>query len=154
MNDAKGAVGVNAWNLITLNATKILCNLTERNLIRQDGNFRVNFCYDLSDKNGFGREIISSEDSFVDNALFFQLRKVLPEGTEVAEKMRAAIVFVDFKEVFEDDLSMASLGETTPSKADLLSDNHLDCFAFSVGKIASVVMNIVTIRPTSSSANR
>ncbi len=26
--------------------------------------------------------------------------------------------------------------------ADLLSDNHLDCFAFSVGKIASVVMNI------------
>ncbi len=26
--------------------------------------------------------------------------------------------------------------------ADLLADNHLDCFAFSVGKIASVVMNI------------
>ena len=26
--------------------------------------------------------------------------------------------------------------------ADLLSDNHLDCFAFSVGKIASIVMNI------------
>ncbi|MBR1672240.1 MAG: TAXI family TRAP transporter solute-binding subunit [Fretibacterium sp.] len=26
--------------------------------------------------------------------------------------------------------------------ADLLSDNHLDCFAFSVGKIAPVVMNI------------
>jgi len=26
--------------------------------------------------------------------------------------------------------------------ADLLADNHLDCFAFSVGKVASVVMNI------------
>ena len=26
--------------------------------------------------------------------------------------------------------------------ADLLADNHLDCFAFSVGKIASIVMNI------------
>ena len=26
--------------------------------------------------------------------------------------------------------------------ADLLADNHLDCFAFSIGKIASTVMNI------------
>lgn len=26
--------------------------------------------------------------------------------------------------------------------ADLLADNHLDCFAFSVGKIASIIMNI------------
>lgn len=26
--------------------------------------------------------------------------------------------------------------------ADLLADNHLDCFAFSVGKVASIVMNI------------
>ncbi len=28
--------------------------------------------------------------------------------------------------------------------ADLLADNHLDCFAFSVGRVASIVMNIET----------
>lgn len=121
MNDTKGARVVSDWNLITLDAAKILCNLTERNLIQRNGNFRVNFRYDLSDKNGFGREIILSEDSFIDNALFFQLRKVL----EPAQEMRSAIVFVDFKKIFENDLSMASLDETTPSKADLLSDSGL-----------------------------
>ena len=31
--------------------------------------------------------------------------------------------------------------------ADLLADNHLDCFAFSVGKVASVVMNIESSTP-------
>lgn len=31
--------------------------------------------------------------------------------------------------------------------ADLLADNHLDCFAFSVGKVASVVMNIESNTP-------
>ncbi|MDH7483046.1 MAG: TAXI family TRAP transporter solute-binding subunit [Spirochaetales bacterium] len=31
--------------------------------------------------------------------------------------------------------------------ADLLADNHLDCFAFSVGKVASIVMNIESNTP-------
>lgn len=31
--------------------------------------------------------------------------------------------------------------------ADLLADNHLDCFAFSVGRVASIVMNIETNTP-------
>ncbi len=31
--------------------------------------------------------------------------------------------------------------------ADLIADNHLDCFAFSVGRVASVVMNIESSTP-------
>ncbi len=31
--------------------------------------------------------------------------------------------------------------------ADLLADNHLDCFAFSVGRVASIVMNIESTTP-------
>jgi TRAP transporter TAXI family solute receptor len=31
--------------------------------------------------------------------------------------------------------------------ADLLADNHLDCFAFSIGKVASTVMNIESTTP-------
>lgn len=61
-----------AWNLIKLDATKILCNPTERDIMKQDnGNYKVAFKYDLSGKNPIGRDIISSEDTFPDNALFF-----------------------------------------------------------------------------------
>ena len=47
----------------------------------------------------------------------------------------------DYKKTFQDwggSVEYASYD----GGADLLADNHLDCFAFSVGKIASVVMNI------------
>ena len=47
----------------------------------------------------------------------------------------------DYKKTFKDwggSVEYASY----EGGADLLADNHLDCFAFSVGKIASVVMNI------------
>ena len=59
-----------AWNLIKLDGNKILCNLTERDIIQENGNYKVEFKYDLSGKNPIGRDIISSEDTFADNALF------------------------------------------------------------------------------------
>ena len=117
-----------AWNLITLDAAKILCNLTERNLIRRDGNYRVNFMHDLSGKNIFDCNVILSEESFADNALFFQLRKVLPKNAahEDAENLlRTTIIFVDFKKVFAHDLFAENLTGMTPSKNDLLSDKGL-----------------------------
>ena len=72
-----------AWNLIKLDAKKILCNLTGRD-VKQDkyGNYKVEFKYDLSNKNPMGRDIISSEDTFADNALFFQLRKILKANSK------------------------------------------------------------------------
>ena len=113
------------WSLVTLDATKILRNLSKKSLIQRNGNYRIDFRYDLFDKNSFSRDIILSEDYFADNALFFQLRKIFPEGSDSAEGMRSSIVFVDFKEVFKKDLSMEDLVGMTPSAADLLSDDGL-----------------------------
>lgn len=112
-------------SLVTLDAAKILQNLSKKSLIQQNGNYKMDFRYSLFDKNSFARDIILSEDYFADNALFFQLRKVLPEGLDLAEGIRSSIVFVDFKEVFKKDLSIGNLVGTTPSEADLLSDDGL-----------------------------
>lgn len=119
---------MNVWNLITLDATKILHNPTERELKQQDGNYEIDFRYDLSDKTA-GRNVISSEDTFIDNALFFQLEKVLLNGTDSRDTknfLRSSIVFVDFKEVFaKTDLKITDLADKTPSKAVLLTDDGL-----------------------------
>lgn len=111
------------WNLLTLNAEKILQSLSKNFLIQKDGNYRINFRYDLSGGDSFANDIILSEDCFVDNALLFQLRKILPDNSKPAEEMRSSIIFVDFKEVFKNEL--VNLGETTPSKEELLSDDGL-----------------------------
>ena len=122
-----------AWNLIKLDATKILCNLTERD-VKQDeaGNYKVEFKYDLSDKNPMGRDIISSEDAFADNALFFQLRKILKADSklEVDENfMRSTIIFIDFKEIFSNEYgkvwSSVKWPLNTPAKDDLLKKDAL-----------------------------
>ena len=119
-----------AWNLIKLDATKILCNLTERDITKQDdGNYKVTFKYDLSDKNPIGRDIISSEDTFPDNALFFQLRKILTADSkrEIDENfMRSSLIFVDFKDVFlKKEWSSVKLPVNIPSKDDLRTDKAL-----------------------------
>ena len=126
-NNSKGSLLMSSitWSLVTLDASKILQNLNKNFLIQQDGNYKIDFRYDLFNKNSFARDIILSEELFTDNALFFQLRKVLSEGSNLAEDMRSSLVFVDFKDVFKNDLSMARFIDTTPSKTDLLADDGL-----------------------------
>lgn len=119
-----------AWNLIKLDATKILCNLTERDITKQDdGNYKVVFKYDLSGDNPIGRDVILSEDTFADNALFFQLRKILmvDSNLEIDENfMRSTIIFVDFKDIFfKKDWSSVKLPADIPSKEDLRTDKAL-----------------------------
>lgn len=111
-----------AWNLLTLDATKILYNLTKRHIVQQNGNYKVRFQYDLSEQNALGRDIIMSEDLFADNAFFFQLRKILP----AENALRSFVVFVDFKEIFlKEDLAPINLSRDIPPKDELLSENAL-----------------------------
>lgn len=121
-----------AWNLINLDAKKILCNLTQR-YVKQDeyGNYKVEFKYDLSDKNPMGRDIISSEDTFAENALFFQLRKILKADSKLEvdqNLMRSTLIFIDFKEVFSKYGKVWSSVQwplNTPAKNDLLKEAAL-----------------------------
>lgn len=112
-------------NFLTLDAAKILRRPSENSLSRRSGNYSVSFRYDLSAENPADRDVILAEDAFADNALFFQLRQVLPESPDLAAEMRSSLVFVDFAAVFTGDLSLARLVDTTPSKADLLADDGL-----------------------------
>lgn len=126
-------MSIMAWNLIKLNAKKFLCNLTERDIKKDNyGNYKVEFKYDLSDKNPMGRDIIFSEDTFADSALFFQLRKILraDSNSEVDENfMRSSLIFVDFKEIFSNEYgevwSSIEWPLNTPDKNDLLKKEAL-----------------------------
>lgn len=120
------------WNLIQLDGSKILCNLTERDIIQRNGNYQVEFRYDLSDKNPLGRDIIASEDAFADSALFFQLYKILKADSKLeVDKnfLRSTLIFVDFKEIFsnafEDAWSSVKLPADIPAKGDLLKKEKL-----------------------------
>lgn len=112
------------WHLITLDANNLLCNIPKRNIVKKNGNFTVSFKYDLSDKNNIlDRDIILKEDAFADNALLFQLNKLVPKTSEKENALRTSIVFVDFSELFreKDNLSEAKpLGDNL-SEAELLS---------------------------------
>ena len=121
------------WNLINLDARKILCNLSKHD-IKKDSyeNYTVEFKYDLSDKNIEGFDIILSEDTFADNALFFQIRKILKANSklEIDENfIRSTLLFVDFKEIFSNKYekiwSSAKLPADIPNKADLLKEENL-----------------------------
>ena len=122
-----------AWNLIKLDATQILCSLTKHD-VKQDesGNYKVEFNYDLSDKNPIGCDIISSEDTFADNALFFQLRKILETDSkfEIDQGvMRSTLIFIDFKGIFSNYYgkiwSSVEWPLNTPAKEDLLKEEAL-----------------------------
>lgn len=122
-----------AWNLIKLDAKKFLCNLTQRD-VKQDesGNYKVEFKYDLSNKNPMGRDIISSEDTFSDNALFFQLRKILKVDSKLEvdqSLMHSTLIFIDFKDVFSNEYgkvwSSVQWPLNTPAKNDLLKEEAL-----------------------------
>ena len=122
-----------AWNFIKLDAKKILCNLTERDVKpNEDGNYKVEFKYDLSDKNFIGRDIISSEDTFADSALFFQLHKILKADSKLEVNrnfLRSMLIFVDFKEIFFSEFanvcSSFNLPTDVPAKCDLLKKETL-----------------------------
>lgn len=118
-------MNVDAWNLITLDAKKILCNLTERNIVPKNDNYEIQFRYELF--NNMDRDIISSEDVFRDNALFFQLRKTLPAGTQIDENaLKNFIVFVDFKDIFwEHNFSEIPETSETLARNELMSDKSL-----------------------------
>ena len=125
-------MSIMTWNLIKLDAKKILCNLTERNFKQDEyGNYKVEFTYDLSDKNPMGRDIISSEDTFADNALFFQLRKIskTDSNLEIDQSfMRSTLIFIDFKDVFSEYEKIWSSVEwplNTPAKANFLKEEAL-----------------------------
>ena len=91
------------YNLMTLNAKKILNSLTKKNVVAQsDKNYKIDYAYDISEFNFAGREIISHIDRYGDNALFFQLRKCLPENVTIKPEdiLRRSIIFVDFADIF------------------------------------------------------
>lgn len=89
------------YNLITLDASIIIDNFTVEQLATNN-NYCAKFEYDLSDESTIRREIISSVDRYDDNALFYQIRQVVGK-TDVEEEnsLKQAVIFVDFKKVFE-----------------------------------------------------
>ncbi len=91
---------MSGYNLITLDAGKILDNFTVEQL--KNNNYCAKFEYDLSDKSSIRREIISSIDRYDDNALFYQIQQVVGEtDAEEENSLQQVIIFVDFKKVFE-----------------------------------------------------
>ena len=111
-----------ALTFLTLDASKILFDRNESSVFRHGGNYKIRFQYDLSDRETSETDIILSEDSFTDNALFFQLRKVLPIEIE----LRSSLVFVDFKEIFYDETSsFTDLTQNIPAKSELFADGAL-----------------------------
>ncbi len=90
---------MSGYNLITLDAGKILDNFTVEQL--KNNNYCAKFAYDLSDKISIRREIISSVDRYDNNALFYQIRQVVGNtDTEEENALQQVIVFVDFWKVF------------------------------------------------------
>lgn len=91
---------MSGYNLMTLNAEKILDNFTVEQL--ENKNYRAKFEYDLSDESSIRREIISSADRYDDNALFYQIRQVIGNtDAEEENSLQQVIIFVDFEKVFE-----------------------------------------------------
>ena len=93
---------------------------------------------DFAEKNG-----VKSLGDVIDKKLKMRFATLKP-GTSSEFIVKALFdkgYGFDYKKTFEEwggTVEYASY----EGGADLLADNHLDCFAFSVGKIASIVMNI------------
>ena len=94
------------YNLLTLDADKIVSNDAYRVVKQEDNNWKVLYQFDLSEKSLDGREIILSEAAHEDNALFYQIRKCLEETTKITGEndknlLRETLIFIDFKKVFQ-----------------------------------------------------
>ena len=91
---------MNGYNLITLNASKILDNFTVVQL--ENRNYKAEFHYDLSDNSSIKREIILSTDKYDNNALFYQIEQTINRVSDKNDDiLRQVIIFVDFDEVFK-----------------------------------------------------
>lgn len=94
------------YNLLTLDADKIVSNDAYRIVKQEDNNWKVLFQFDLSEKSLDGREVIISEKAHEDNALFYQIKKCIEDtkkNTEDNDKnlLRQSLIFIDFKKVFQ-----------------------------------------------------
>ncbi|MBQ7197553.1 MAG: TAXI family TRAP transporter solute-binding subunit [Synergistaceae bacterium] len=93
---------------------------------------------DFAEKNG-----IKSVEDIINKKLAMRFATLKP-GTSSEFVVKALFekgYGFDYKKTFQEwggSVEYASYD----GGADLLADNHLDCFAFSIGKIASTVMNI------------
>ncbi|MBQ6774524.1 MAG: TAXI family TRAP transporter solute-binding subunit [Synergistaceae bacterium] len=106
-------------------------------------NLYTQYTYFIMRKDFAEKNKIKSVEDIIDKKLAMRFATLKP-GTSSEFVIKALFekgYGFDYKKTFQEwggSVEYASYD----GGADLLADNHLDCFAFSVGKIASVVMNI------------
>ena len=103
-NNNKGAYNMAKYNLLTLDADKIVSNDAYRIVKQEDNNWKVLFQFDLSEKSLDGREVIISEKAHEDNALLYQIKKCIEDtkkNTEDNDKnlLRQSLIFIDFNQL-------------------------------------------------------
>lgn len=106
------------FKIFTLDAAKIVERARNEIIVKgTDRNFHLNFRLDLSNKD---YDVIQAQEVYADNALFWQICKVLPCMEKTDDALKQVLVFVDFNNVFSKNLSADT--KTTPSKQDLFVD--------------------------------
>lgn len=90
------------YNLMTLNPKEML---NHYDVIKtESGNYAISYCYDFSASSFMDNLIISSIDSFDENALLYQLEKVVRkpnDDTWGEDSLQHHILYIDFSEVFK-----------------------------------------------------
>ena len=116
----------NFFKIKTLDAAEMLLARKKNDLvIKSDGNFKIRFRYNLSGEDSTGRRIILREEMCPDNALFWQILNLLPPSNiPDEEKLREALVFIDFKKTFRKQLAPQAQEKTTASSEELLRDDR------------------------------
>ena len=106
-------------------------------------NLYTQYTYFIVRKDFAEKNNIKSVEDIIDKKLAMRFATLKP-GTSSEFVVKALFekgYGFDYKKTFQEwggSVEYASYD----GGADLLADNHLDCFAFSIGKIASTVMNI------------
>ena len=86
------------YQLFTLDAEKIVNN-SYRVIVDENNNYTVEYKCNLIEGE-LKREVIKSTDSFTDNALFYQIIKVLGKSEEDELCLKQSLVFINFSEIF------------------------------------------------------
>lgn len=93
------------YNLITLDAERMIASNGYMIEQQEDGNQKVTYQYDLSDTNSADRDIILFEKQQPDCALFYQLLQCLNEeeknGVDVKDLLRQSLIYIDFDKVYK-----------------------------------------------------
>lgn len=119
------------YNLLTLNAYKMLASETCKIMQTDNTNWKVLFQFDLSEQNPGDHDVIFYEKAHEDNALFYQIRQCLDNLTEKSstekDLLRQVLIFIDFKEVFQKSIVNTSTFDDYYSKTenDLKGDEGL-----------------------------